>query len=459
MSESPVSHLSDVRFAELQLHEQITQALDILGYTHCTPIQAKTLPLALNGKDVAGQAQTGTGKSAAFLLATLQRLLTVAPSEHRKPNQPRAIIIAPTRELAIQIDKDTRAFSQCTALKTGLVYGGVDYEKQRRKLEDGIDILIGTPGRIIDYFKQRVFDLRAIEVAVLDEADRMFDLGFIKDIRFLFRRMPKPEKRLSMMFSATLSFRVKELAYEHMNNPQSVEVESDQITADAVEERLYHVQNEEKIPLLIGILNTLDDPRVIVFVNTKRAAENVTAWLLGNGYTVGQLSGDVHQRKRQRYIDELTGGEIRVLVATDVAARGLHIPAVTHVINYDLPQNEEDYVHRIGRTARAGATGVAISFGCEEYIFSLMDIEQYIEHKIPVTPIEESLLAKPEPKAKISRPKNTKPSGQRKRKKPAENRDQQQASDGEKKPARRRRRRRKPSGEGEKTQSTSNTES
>ncbi len=403
MSDSSVSHLSDVRFADLNLHDQLNQALDAIGYTNCTPIQAKTLPIALTGQDVAGQAQTGTGKSAAFLLATLHRLLTHEPSENRKLNQPRAIIIAPTRELAIQIDKDMRAFSQCTDLKTGLVYGGVDYEKQRKTLQDGIDILIGTPGRIIDYFKQRVFDLKAIEVAVLDEADRMFDLGFIKDIRFLFRRMPPPEQRLSMMFSATLSFRVKELAYEHMNNPQSLEVEIDQATADSIEERLYHVQNEEKIPLLIGILNQLEDPRVIIFVNTKRVAENITAWLIGNDYTVGQLSGDVPQRKRQRYIDDLAQGTIRVLVATDVAARGLHIPAVTHVINYDLPQNEEDYVHRIGRTARAGATGIAISFGCEEFIFSLMDIERYIDHKIPVAQIEDNMIAVPAPRAKIER--------------------------------------------------------
>ena len=397
------THLSDTRFADLDLHEKLLQGLDEIGFDFCTPIQALALPLALKGQDVAGQAQTGTGKTAAFLLATMNVLLNTEASPNRKPNQPRAIIIAPTRELAIQIHKDAVALGKFTDLQLNLVYGGVDYEKQRKSLKDGVDILIGTPGRIIDYFKQHVFDLRAIQVAVLDEADRMFDLGFIKDIRFMFRRMPKPEERLSMMFSATLSFRVKELAYEHMNNPQSVEVETENVTADSVTQILYHAQNEEKIPLLIGLLNQIESPRAIVFVNTKRVAEKVTGWLLGNDYKAGMISGDVPQKKRERLIKEVEAGEIRILVATDVAARGLHIPDVTHVFNYDLPQNEEDYVHRIGRTARAGASGVAISFGCEEFVFSLMEIEEYIGHKIPVEPIKNEFIASPKPPVKMKR--------------------------------------------------------
>ena len=397
------THLSDTRFADLDLHEKLLQGLDEIGFDFCTPIQALALPLALKGQDVAGQAQTGTGKTAAFLLATMNVLLNTEASPNRKPNQPRAIIIAPTRELAIQIHKDAVALGKFTDLQLNLVYGGVDYEKQRKSLKDGVDILIGTPGRIIDYFKQHVFDLRAIQVAVLDEADRMFDLGFIKDIRFMFRRMPEPEQRLSMMFSATLSFRVKELAYEHMNNPQSVEVETENVTADSVTQILYHAQNEEKIPLLIGLLNQIESPRAIVFVNTKRVAEKVTGWLLGNDYKAGMISGDVPQKKRERLIKEVEAGEIRILVATDVAARGLHIPDVTHVFNYDLPQNEEDYVHRIGRTARAGASGIAISFGCEEFVFSLMEIEEYIGHKIPVEPIKNEFIASPKPPVKMKR--------------------------------------------------------
>lgn len=374
-----------------------------MGYDFCTPIQALSLPLALEGKDVAGQAQTGTGKTAAFLLATMHTLLSTESSPNRKQNQPRAIIIAPTRELAIQIHKDAEELGKYSELQLALVYGGVDYEKQRKSLKDGVDILIGTPGRIIDYFKQHVFDLRALQVAVLDEADRMFDLGFIKDIRFMFRRMPKPEKRLSMMFSATLSFRVKELAYEHMNNPQSVEVKTENVTADSVTQILYHVQNEEKIPLLIGLLNQIESPSAIIFVNTKRVAEKVTGWLLGNNYKTGLISGDVPQKKRERLIQEVESGEIRVLVATDVAARGLHIPNLSHVFNYDLPQNEEDYVHRIGRTARAGASGTAISFGCEQYVFSLMEIEEFIGHKIPVEAITNDMIASPEPAVKLKK--------------------------------------------------------
>ena len=405
------THLSDTRFADLELHEKLHQGLNEIGFDFCTPIQALALPLALQGQDVAGQAQTGTGKTAAFLLATMNVLLNTEASPNRKPNQPRAIIIAPTRELAIQIHKDAVALGKFTDLELGLVYGGVDYEKQRKTLKDGVDILIGTPGRIIDYFKQHVFDLLAIQVAVLDEADRMFDLGFIKDIRFMFRRMPKPEKRLSMMFSATLSFRVKELAYEHMNNPQSVEVKTEKVTADSVTQILYHAQNEEKIPLLIGLLNKIEEPRAIIFVNTKRVAEKVTGWLLGNGYKAGMISGDVPQKKRERLIREVVSGEIRILIATDVAARGLHIPDITHVFNYDLPQNEEDYVHRIGRTARAGASGIAISFGCEEFVFSLMEIEAYIGHKIPVETISDDLLVTPKPAVRL---KQNSPSRQNK---------------------------------------------
>jgi len=397
------THLSDTRFADLDLHEKLIQGLDEIGFDYATPIQALALPLALKGQDVAGQAQTGTGKTAAFLLATMNVLLNTGASPNRKQNQPRAIVIAPTRELAIQIHKDAVALGKFTDLELALVYGGVDYDKQRKSLTDGVDILIGTPGRIIDYFKQHVFDLRAIQVAVLDEADRMFDLGFIKDIRFMFRRMPKPEQRLSMMFSATLSFRVKELAYEHMNNPQSVEVITENVTADSVTQILYHVQNEEKIPLLIGLLNQVESPRAIVFVNTKRIAEKVTGWLLGNDYKAGLISGDVPQKKRERLIREVEAGDIRILVATDVAARGLHIPDVTHVFNYDLPQNEEDYVHRIGRTARAGTSGIAISFGCEEFVFSLMEIEEYIGHKIPVEPIRNEFIVSPKPPVKMKK--------------------------------------------------------
>ncbi|MGD8514900.1 MAG: ATP-dependent RNA helicase RhlB [Granulosicoccaceae bacterium] len=385
-------HLTDKTFADFDLPASLLQGLEDAGFSKCTPIQARTLPVALAGHDVAGQAQTGTGKTAAFLLATMTRLLRSSPDPKRKPNQPRALILAPTRELAIQIEKDAELLGKHTGLKRALIYGGTDYDKQRDSLAQGCDILIGTPGRIIDFFKQHVFDLRAIEVVVLDEADRMFDLGFIKDIRFLLRRTPKPEERQGLLFSATLSYRVMELAYEHMNNPEQIVIETETVTADRVTQLVYHTANEEKIPLLLGLMKHGDPSRSIVFTNTKRAAEKVWGYLEGNGIHAALLSGDVPQKKRQRLLAEFTEGKLAVLVATDVAARGLHIPSVSHVFNFDLPDNAEDYVHRIGRTARAGESGDAISFACETYAFNLMDIEEFIEHKLPVGTVEPGML-------------------------------------------------------------------
>lgn len=362
------------------------------GFKFCTPIQAGTLPLALHGKDVAGQAQTGTGKTAAFLLATLHKLLTDEPREGRKPQQIRALILAPTRELAIQIHKDAAVLAEGTGLKLGLAYGGTDYDKQRDQLAAGVDILIGTPGRVIDYFKQRVFDMKLLEVAVLDEADRMFDLGFIKDVRYMFRHMPPAEERVNLLFSATLSQKVAELAYENMNTPESVKIEADQVTADKVEQSVYYPASDEKIPLLVGLLREFKPTRSMVFVNTKRVAERLERWLNANDFKCAVLSGDVPQKKRQSLLKQFQDGELPMLVTTDVAARGLHINGVSHVFNYDLPNDAEDYVHRIGRTARAGASGVALSFACEEYAFSLPDVEKYIEMKIPKASVTSELL-------------------------------------------------------------------
>ena len=397
---NPQSHLSETRFSTLNLAPELARGVEACGFEFCTPIQAGTLPMALEGKDIAGQAQTGTGKSAAFLLATMDRLIKHSAPGWKKVNQPRALILAPTRELAIQIHSDAEALGRFTELKLGLAYGGTGYEQQRKAIEEGLDILIGTPGRIIDYFKQHVFDLKAAEVVVMDEADRMFDLGFIKDIRYLMRRCPKPEKRQSMLFSATLSFRVMELAYDHMNSPEQVKIEPEQVTAAKVNEVVYYPANEEKIPLLIGMMKQMAPHRSIVFVNTKYEADKVWSFLEGNDFPAAVLSGDVPQKKRQSLLEKFQQGEVPVLVATDVAARGLHIPEVSHVFNYDLPQDREDYVHRIGRTARAGASGDAISFACEKYSFSLPEIEEYIDHKIPVGSIAGSMLAELQPPVK-----------------------------------------------------------
>src|SRR5579862_303499 len=386
-------HSASVAFAALGLREEVMAGIRQAGFSQCTPIQAHTLPIALAGRDVAGQAQTGTGKTAAFLIALYNLLLTQPAPAGRTPRSVRALVVAPTRELAVQIHHDAEILGKHTGLRTAVVYGGTDYEKQRRQLADGIDVLIGTPGRLIDYYKQHVFDLRHAQVLVLDEADRMFDLGFIADIRYLMRRLPPPQRRQSMLFSATLSYRVLELAYEHMNNPELVRIEPDKRTVDAVRQIIYYPAMEEKVPLLIGLLRQSEAHRTLVFVNTKRMAERLESVLRANSFHAQALSGDVPQAKRLRFLRDFHEGRLAVLIATDVASRGLHIPDVSHVFNFDLPQDPADYVHRIGRTARAGAEGDAISFACEEYAVSLPEIEDYLGHKIPAAALAPELLA------------------------------------------------------------------
>lgn len=401
------SHLSDLRFDSLVLHDTVQAGIRDAGFEFCTPIQATTLPIALKQHDVAGQAQTGTGKTAAFLIATYERLLATEPVVEGQ-RQPRAFMLAPTRELAVQIAKDAEALGKHTGFKVGLAFGGTGYEQQRRTIQDGIDILIGTPGRIIDYLKQGVFNLDQVEVVVLDEADRMFDLGFIKDIRYLLRRLPPPDKRLNMLFSATLSHRVMELAYEHMNEPELIRIEPDKITVDRVRQAIFFPSNEDKMPLLVGLIREMGAGRIMVFVNMKREAERVESYLEANGIHAKAISGDVPQNKRLKMLMQFQAGDLPVLIGTDVASRGLHIPDVQCVMNYDLPQDAEDYVHRIGRTARAGASGDAISFGCETYAVSLPDIEAFIGHKIPVANYDPSILPelikpKYKPRKKIGR--------------------------------------------------------
>ena len=384
--------LTDICFENFDLHPNLLKGLEAAGFLRCTPIQAMSLPLTLAGRDVAGQAQTGTGKTCAFLVCLFNRLLKSPGSPERRTQDTRAVILAPTRELAIQIDKDARQIGLYTGLRTALIYGGVDYDKQRKTLEDGVDVIIATPGRLIDFVKQRAIELGSVEVMIMDEADRMFDLGFIKDIRFLLRRMPGPSERQNLLFSATLSHRVLELAYEHMNDPEKLVIETDTITASSVRQKVYFPATEEKMPLLLGLLAEMGANRSMVFVNTKYGCERVALMLERAGYKVGVLSGDVPQKKRETLLGRFVKGELSLLVATDVAARGLHIPGVSHVFNFDLPFDAEDYVHRIGRTARLGAEGDAISFACDEYAMSLPDIEAYIEMKIPVAAVDPALL-------------------------------------------------------------------
>ena len=433
---------SDTRFEDMGLAPALLKGVREAGFERCTPIQAQALPLALAGRDVAGQARTGTGKTAAFLIAAMNRVMGGASSaeapaseesgggsareEGREsaagsatadgrggpPCRPRIYIVAPTRELAIQIHKDAVAIGRHTGLAMGVVYGGTGYDQQRRMIEGGLDILIGTPGRLIDYHRQRLYDLRSVEVFVLDEADRMFDLGFIRDIRYLFRRLRPPAERLSFLFSATLSQRVLELAYEHMNEATLIDTRPpDRVVVDEVTQRLFHVGQDEKIPLLIGLLREPEVERAMVFVNTRQMADRLGAALEGNGFAAAVLSGDVPQRRRLSLLERFHAGGVAILVATDVAARGLHIPGVTHVFNYDLPQDPEDYVHRIGRTARVGAKGEAVSLACDRFVYSLEEIEALLGARIPAERVDESMLVEPRPSAPL--PKNRRRAGHR----------------------------------------------
>ena len=370
-----------MEFSELNLPEVVQQGITEAGFTHLTPVQEESIPLALRGKDVAAQAQTGTGKTAAFLISLFCRLLS---SQQRTGKDPRALVLAPTRELVVQICKDGDLLGQHTGLKIQPIFGGVDYEKQRQALRDGVDVIVATPGRLIDYYKQRVFSLKQVEALVIDEADRMFDMGFIKDLRYILRKLPPFEERQTMLFSATLSTQVMELAYEFMDLAEKVEIAPEQTTAEGIEQILYHVSRQEKFALLFGLLKAETGfERVMLFVNTKAEAVRLNGLLEANGIASAMLSGDIPQKKRMRILDQFKLGSLTHLVATDVASRGIHVDGVTHVINYDLPQDREDYVHRIGRTARAGAVGRAISFADEETVYVLEDIEDYLGYRIP----------------------------------------------------------------------------
>lgn len=407
-----------MKFTELTLPEVVQQGISAAGFETLTPVQEESIPLALAGKDVAAQAQTGTGKTAAFLISLFCRLLS---STKTTSHNPRALVMAPTRELVVQICMDADLLGRETGLKVQPIFGGIDYEKQRQALKDGVDIIVATPGRLIDYFKQRVFSLNRVEALVIDEADRMFDMGFIKDLRYILRQLPPFEKRQTMLFSATLSGQVMELAYEFMDLATKVEIAPEKIAADGIDQVLYHVSRREKFALLLGLLK--QEPgveRVMLFVNTKVEAERLNALLQANDVASAVLSGDIPQKKRMRILDQFKLGSLTHLVATDVASRGIHVDGVTHVINYDLPQDREDYIHRIGRTARAGALGRAISLADEETVYVLDDIEDYLGFRIPSQmPLDEDFYftyKRAVPKRK--RPPLEKPVVQKKRRRP-----------------------------------------
>ncbi len=378
-----------MNFSELDLPSEVRQGIELSGFTVCTPVQEAVIPRAVRGEDIAAQAQTGTGKTAAFLISLLSKM--IKNPAHDCGQSPQALIIAPTRELADQIFHEADRLGKFTGFRFLAVYGGIDYQKQMDILHKGVDVLIGTPGRLIDYYKQHVYSLRKTRYLIIDEADRMFDMGFIDDLRYLLRQMPPYTKRQSMLFSATLSYRVMELAYEHMNLPEKISITPEKVTVEQVEQVLYHVGKHEKVPLLLGILKKEAPERTLIFVNTRRAADMVVERLNRNGWKAAAITGDIIQKKRLRLLADFKEGTLPVLVATDVASRGIHVEHVTHVINYDLPQDMEDYVHRIGRTGRAGQSGKAVSLADEEYVYSLEDIEKFIGQKIPVEWADESM--------------------------------------------------------------------
>jgi ATP-dependent RNA helicase RhlB len=383
--------VSPLEFTSLDLPGPVRRGIQDAGFVATTAIQEAALPLALRGKDVAGQSQTGTGKTAAFLIAAFTRCLTHPAPAGSGVTSPRVLIIAPTRELVVQIEADARLLGAHTGLQILSVYGGIDYNKQRDALRDGCDILVGTPGRLIDYLKQHIWSPGKVEVLVIDEADRMFDMGFIADLRFILRRLPKPEKRQSFLFSATLSFRVLELTWEFMNNPAQISITPQQKTVEKAEQVLYHVGREEKFNLLLGLLRREGGSRILIFSNTREEARRLEDRLSRNGWEARALTGDVDQKKRLKILNDFKDGQLPILVATDVASRGLHIEGVSHVVNWDMPQDAEDYVHRIGRTARAGAAGKAISLVDEAGALALEPIEKFIAQKIQVDWAEDDL--------------------------------------------------------------------
>jgi len=378
-------------FDDMKLEKAVVAGIRELGFSTPTEIQKKALPYTLSGYDLIGQAQTGTGKTAAFLITVFDRLLK---TPRKSGVSPRALIIAPTRELAVQIERETNDLGAHTGLTHCAVFGGVDYRQQADLLKKGVDIVVGTPGRLIDYMKQGILKTTGIEILVIDEADRLLDMGFIKDLRFVLKKLPPFSERQTLLFSATITFSVVEATYHYMKIPVEVSATPESVTVVEVTQQLYHVGKREKFRLLLGLIGKIDSKKILIFSNTKSGVSMVKERLIRNGISAQALSGDIPQRKRLKILERFMKGEIRVLIGTDVASRGLHIEDVDCVFLYDLPQNPEDYVHRIGRTARAGKSGMAISLASEDDAYYLEPIERLIGQKIPYRVAEESDLAK-----------------------------------------------------------------
>jgi ATP-dependent RNA helicase RhlB len=397
----PGALFSHRTFTEFNLPPAVQRGLDDAGFTRCTLVQAEVLPLTLAGRDVAAQAQTGTGKTAAYLVTIFSKLLASPAPE---PRVPRALVVAPTRELVVQVAADAEKLGVHTGLLTEAVFGGMEYREQRAELARGVDLLVGTPGRLLDYLRQGVTSLRHVQVFVVDEADRMFDMGFIDDLREITRRLPAPGKRQTMFYTATLSGRVLQLGFSEMRDPAEIVVNPEEITPDRLEQELYHVGSREKFSLLLGLLAREGCERTMIFVNTREEARRLVERLERHSYLARGLTGSVIQTRRLKVLSDFKEGKLPILVATDVASRGLHIEGVSHVINYDLPQDPEDYIHRVGRTARVGAEGKAISLACENFVYSLPAIEKLLGAEIPVKQPDDSLFLQVQPRPRPQPP-------------------------------------------------------
>ena len=385
------------RFTDLPLAKEILAGIQTLGFKYCTPIQALCLPAALEGRDLAAKAQTGTGKTAAFLASCMTRLIqNPLPPEQRKGGACRVLVLSPTRELAIQIHNDALGLGKYTSLNNLVIFGGMDHKEQRDSLADPVDILVGTPGRILDYMQSGHLDLSRVETLVIDEADRMLDMGFIPDVRRIVGRLPKAGVRQTMLFSATLEPEILRLVDRWLVDPVSFETEPEHVVTDLIDQHFYAVMREEKLAFLLWLIRNEPFERMIIFGNWKERNSDLVDKLYEYGVEAGLLSGDIPQNKRLQILDRFKNGELKVVVATDVAARGIHIPGISHVVNYDLPDHPEDYVHRIGRTGRAGAKGKSISFVCEYGAYVMPQIEEYAQMKIKTVLPEEDQLVLPE---------------------------------------------------------------
>lgn len=367
-----------MKFTELPLSKEVLAGVEKAGFADCTMVQEKVLPVSLQGKDVMVQSKTGSGKTAVFLLTIFEKYI-------KNGSNGTALIVAPTRELAVQIEEDAKLLSSGIPLyKVGVFYGGVGYKEQENEIEEGLNLYVGTPGRLLDFARSHKIDFRTFDTVVLDEADRMFDMGFYPDIQKMFGSMRGAKERQTMLLSATLSTKVRNLAWQYMNSPEEIEVQPEEITVKNITQELFHVTKSEKFPTLLSILKKIKPESCLIFTNTKDKAVEVSERLNMNGYKAEYLMGDMPQAKRLKTIDRMKEGKLPILVATDVAARGLQIDDLELVVNYDIPEDFENYVHRIGRTARAGKSGKAITLACEEYIYGLEAIEDYIQMKIPV---------------------------------------------------------------------------